>query len=58
MTQDTSFDYEMSMAQYAKIESLYQSLGVGDLIDLDTADTDHRYIGNKVPAFFTKHLTA
>lgn len=56
MLQDTSFEYDKSMAQYVELKSFYESLGIGDRIELDTADTDHRYIGNKVEAFFKKHL--
>ncbi|MDP6115035.1 MAG: alpha/beta hydrolase family protein [Planctomycetota bacterium] len=55
MTQDTSFDYEQSMAQYAQIKSVYESLSAENMIDLDQADTDHRYIGKKVEAFFKQH---
>lgn len=56
MRQDTCFDFESSMAQYALIEAAYRSIGAGDMIELDTADTDHRYIGEKVEAFFSRHL--
>lgn len=56
MKQDSSFDYKRSMAQYSELEHLYESLGISDRIDCDIADTDHRYIGSKVEAFFNKHL--
>jgi dienelactone hydrolase len=55
MTQDTSFDYEQSIAQYTEIKAVYEAISAGEMIDQDQADTDHRYIGNKVESFFNKH---
>lgn len=56
MTADTSFNYETSMELYKEIRAVYEAIGAGDKISLDTADTDHRYIGNKVEEFFNEHL--
>ena len=58
MKQDCCFDFDRSQRLYERVKSVYAAGGAGDRIDQDVADTDHRYIGDLVPAFFEKHLTA
>lgn len=57
MQRDSCFDYQRSQKVYEDVREAYLHLGVGELVDLDSPDTDHRYFGEKVPSFFSKHLT-
>jgi dienelactone hydrolase len=56
MEQDCCFDFKKAMELYKRISEAFKAVGAGEQISLDTADTDHRYIGNKVPAFFDANL--
>jgi dienelactone hydrolase len=56
MSQDSSFNYETSLSIYDEIKAVYRRRNLVDNIDLDVADTDHRYIGNKSVAFFERNL--
>ncbi len=56
MRQDGCFDFERSRKLYETVAEVYQALGVPERTGLDTPDTDHRYSGNNVPAFFARNL--
>jgi dienelactone hydrolase len=56
MKQDCCFDFELSMRLYRQLAEVYSGIGAGDHLGCDVADTDHRYIGNKVPEFLRRNL--
>lgn len=56
MRRDRCFNFEESFALYGQITELYGRLGVPERTGLNTPDTDHRYSGVNVPAFFERNL--
>jgi hypothetical protein len=56
MRRDGCFDFNRCSAIYEKVAGVYRSLGVPDRTGLDAPDTDHRYSGVEVPAFFGRFL--
>ena len=53
---DRCFDFRDSRRIVDDVAAVYAALGAGRFIDSDEADTDHSYIGRKVPGFFATHL--
>jgi len=56
MQQDCCFNFDDSMKLYKDIEAVYGGIDAADRIECDVADTDHRYIGDKVPEFLRRYL--
>jgi len=56
MTQDCCTPFEESLAIYQRIAGVYTALGMPEKVMHDVAETDHRYIGTRVPEFFARHL--
>ena len=56
MRQDSCLEFDKAWNCFEYVKAGYESLGAGDRITVDLADTDHRYIGNEVPSFFNKWL--
>ena len=56
MRKDQYFDFNISWQLYHQLENTYNRLGAENNIRSDTADTDHRFIGRKVPDFFRHYL--
>lgn len=56
MQRDGCFDFQCSRAVYEQVAGLYAALGVPERTGLNTPDTDHRYDGENIPAFFKRYL--
>lgn len=56
MKQDGCFDFKRSSALFEEVADVYRALGSPERTGLDAPDTDHRYSGKDIPAFFGKFL--
>jgi len=56
MTQDCCVPFAGALAQYQRIAGVYAALGMADRVMHDVAETDHRYIGHRVPEFLLRQL--
>ncbi len=56
MRRDGCFDFKCSRSVYEQVAGLYRALGVPERTGLNTPDTDHRYDGTNIPAFFSQHI--
>mgnify|MGYP002623963589 CR=1 FL=1 len=56
MQRDSCFDFDKAVRTYGDVRHGFEDAGAGERIDLDTADTDHRYIGRRTCEWFERYL--
>lgn len=56
MQQDGCFDFKRCRPVYEQVAEVYRALGVPERTALNTPNTDHRYSGENIPAFFERYL--
>lgn len=56
MQRDSCFDFDTAVQTYDQVRRGFEDAGAGDRIALNTADTDHRYIGRRTCEWFERYL--
>ena len=56
MRNDSCLDFKEAWQSFEYVQDGYALMSARDHIEHDVADTDHRYIGRRVPEFFARRL--